>query len=169
MRLRDKVKRKYQKYRDYARFNRDLLIGELFAFPLAAGASQLAAMATDNPGAITAVGAASDYVGYGIGYGGSSFYFNQDIYWDPETKQIKKQYWTDMAKYLSSGIIGAALYYVARSGVNYLLLRHGWEPYQASLASQASATAVWYGSMNLFGSKLGFVHKDKKTGGSEHD
>ncbi|MFH0949004.1 MAG: hypothetical protein V1802_00780, partial [Candidatus Aenigmatarchaeota archaeon] len=83
------------------------------------------------------------------------------IYWDSDKKHIRKEYWKDIGKFLISEVASIIPYYVIRSGLNYACLKHGIEPYQASIASQAAAMTVWFTSMNFFGHKIGIVHKNK--------
>jgi hypothetical protein len=165
--LLNNAREKYRKYRDWINYNKDLIIGDLFAIPGEAGSAQLTSLIYKNPIVISLGAATGEYLTYTAGYALSSFLGNRNYYWDSERKGIRGQFAKDIAKFSVASIGPDLAYYFGTTAVLSYLINRGMEPYQASLISYIPLSVMYYGLMNFIGHKIGIIKKDKKSKMSE--
>jgi hypothetical protein len=162
-RLINRVKEKYQKYRDWINYNKDLLVGDLFAIPGEASSAQLMSLAVSNPIAISIGAVTGEYLSYTAGYALSSFLGNRSYYWDSERKRIRGEFLKDIVKFSAASIVPDVAYYFGTAALLSFFINKGMEPYQASLVSYIPISVAYYTLMNVVGHKIGIIKKDKKS------
>ena len=150
------VKGLYSKYKGSVHFNRALIVAELSGFSAGAVGAQLTEILINNSYVISAGSLAVGGVGYLAGYSVTSFLTKKKEY-----TSDKKSFGRHMQKFSSGFIPGTIAYTGIKYFLTNLLVRKGFEPYQASLLGQIPATLVYLGWMNFFGHKNGLVDRVK--------
>ena len=146
-----------QKYREYLKLNKNVLLGFLGSIIISAIAAEYFGDQADylNSSFTLVV----DYVVFFSIFGGLFYLDNRKKYVLDNGERNNALLKSDLIKIISSLGIGEIVYTVVRWFLQYYLLQIGYEPYMASIISQLISTVVYMITLNL-SVKLTKLYKD---------
>ncbi len=130
------------RYRQYMRLNRNVLLG--LAASIAVSAVVAQALKGEQDYLNTTYTLIADYVVYFSTFGGLYYLDNRKKY-AADRSALR----TDLIKIISSLGIAEAVYTVIRWVLQYYLLTLSYDPYIASIVSQAISTSAYMAVLNL--------------------
>ena len=145
-----KIRRFYDKYRNYILFNKNIIISGTVAFFAGALFTQLYSRADNNNLTNSIVTLSVEY-GIYIPLFAILFYFdNRQIYVNPATQ--KKDYSKikcDLKKLIAAFSFSEIIYSIAKISIHYELLQRAVEPYQASMIAALVAWGLFLIVINM--------------------
>jgi hypothetical protein len=146
-----------QKYKEYLRLNKNILLGFLASIVVSAIVAQEFSNQQSYVNATITLGV--DYVVYFSTFG-VLFYFDNKKKYLLDTGQVDKAALRhDLIKVISSLGIGEVIYTICRWSLQYYLLTNSYQAYIASLTSQSISTVIYMATVNL-SVKLMRLYKD---------
>lgn len=138
------------KYRDYIRFNKNMIISGTASFFATALIAQLYSLYDSNSFANSVVALLAEYGVYIPIFAFLFYRDNRHKYIDPITgKRNSKRLRTDIKKLFAAFSASEVIYAVTRIFVHYQFLGGGAEAYQASMAASLIATCVFFICINV--------------------
>lgn len=146
-----------QKYKEYLRLNKNILLGFLASIAVSAIVAQEFSNQQSYVNATITLGV--DYIVYFSTFG-VLFYFDNKKKYLLDTGQVDKSALRhDLIKVISSLGIGEVIYTICRWSLQYYLLTNSYQAYIASLTSQSISTVIYMATVNL-SVKLMRLYKD---------
>lgn len=136
-----------EKYQDYLRLNKNIVIAFLAAITISAVAAQFMSSATAYLNSTFTL--MVDYIVYFSTFGSLYYIDNRKKYRLDSGKVDQPRLRRDLIKLISSLGIGELIYTIVRWFIQYYLLTVGYEPYLASLISHGLSTIVYMVIVNL--------------------
>lgn len=146
-----------QKYREYIKLNKNILIGFAASIIISAIVAQILA----NEDAIfnTTYTLIVDYAVYFSVFGVLYYYDNRKKYKLENGQTDKTLLKQDLIKIVSSLGVAEVIYTIARWALQYYFLTIDYDPYLASVTSQSISTVIYMISINVI-VKLTRLYKD---------
>ena len=136
-----------QKYQEYLKLNKNVLLGFLGSIIISAIAADYFADQADYlNSSFTLI---IDYVVFFSIFGGLFYLDNRKKYVLENGQTDKSLLKSDLVKIISSLGISEVVYTVARWSLQYYLLLLNYEPYMASIISQMISTVIYMFTINL--------------------
>ena len=146
-----------QKYREYLKLNKNVLLGFLGSIIISAIAADYFADQADYlNSSLTLI---IDYLVFFSIFGGFFYLDNRKKYVLENGQRDNTLLKSDLIKIISSLGIGEIVYTVVRWSLQYYFLLINYEPYMASIVSQLISTVVYMITLNL-SVKLTKLYKD---------
>ena len=130
-----------QKYREYLKLNKNILIAFAVSIAISAIAADYFANQEDYLNSTFTL--IVDYAVFFSVFGGLFYYDNRKKYVLENGETNKSLLKSDMIKIISSLGIGEVVYTIARWSLQYYLLLLNYEPYMASIISQLISTVIY--------------------------
>ena len=146
-----------QKYKEYLKLNKNVLLGFLGSIIISAIAADYFADQADYLN--TSLTLIIDYVMFFSIFGGLFYFDNRKKYVLDNGQRDNTLLKSDLIKIISSLGIGEVVYTIVRWTLQYYFLLINYEPYIASIISQLISTAVYMITLNL-SIKLTKLYKD---------
>ena len=146
-----------QKYKEYLKLNKNVLLGFLGSIIISAIAADYFADQADYLN--TSLTLIIDYVMFFSIFGGLFYFDNRKKYVLDNGQRDNTLLKSDLIKIISSLGIGEIVYTIVRWTLQYYFLLINYEPYIASIISQLISTAVYMITLNL-SIKLTKLYKD---------
>ena len=146
-----------QKYKEYLKLNKNVLLGFLGSIIISAIAADYFADQADYLN--TSLTLIIDYVMFFSIFGGLFYFDNRKKYVLENGQRDKTLLKSDLIKIISSLGIGEVVYTIVRWSLQYYLLLINYEPYMASIVSHIISTGVYMITLNL-SVKLTKLYKD---------
>ena len=146
-----------QKYKEYLKLNKNILLGFLASIVVSAFVAQEFANQKSYVNATITLGV--DYVVYFSTFGILFYFDNKKKYLLDTGKLDKVGLRRDLVKIISSLGIGEVVYTICRWSLQYYLLTNSYQAYVASLTSQSISTVIYMATVNL-SVKLMRLYKD---------
>jgi len=136
-----------QKYREYLKLNKNILIAFAVSITISAIAADYFANQEDYLNSTFTL--IVDYVVFFSVFGGLFYYDNRKKYVLENGETNKSLLKSDLIKIISSLGIGEIIYTIARWSLQYYLLLLNYEPYMASIVSQLISTVIYMITLNI--------------------
>ena len=136
-----------QKYREYLKLNKNILIA--FAVSIAISAIAADYFASQEDYLNSTLTLIVDYAVFFSVFGGLFYYDNRKKYVQENGERNKSLLKSDLIKIISSLGIGEVVYTIARWSLQYYLLLLNYEPYMASIVSQLISTIIYMITLNI--------------------
>lgn len=146
-----------EKYREYLRLNKNILLGFAASIVISAVVAQL--LSHQQSYVNTTITLVVDYVVYFTTFGALFYVDNKKKYILESGEVDRACLKQDLIKIISSLGIGEVIYTVCRWSLQYYLLTDSYEAYLASLVSQSISTCIYMVTINL-SVKLMRLYKD---------
>jgi hypothetical protein len=146
-----------QKYKEYLKLNKNVLLGFLGSIIISAIAADYFADQADYLN--TSLTLIIDYAMFFSIFGGLFYLDNRKKYVLENGQRDNTLLKSDLIKIISSLGIGEIVYTIVRWSLQYYLLLINYEPYMASIISQLISTVVYMVTLNL-SVKLTKLYKD---------
>ena len=146
-----------QKYKEYLKLNKNVLLGFLGSIIISAIAADYFADQADYLN--TSLTLIIDYAMFFSIFGGLFYLDNRKKYVLENGQRDNTLLKSDLIKIISSLGIGEIVYTIVRWSLQYYLLLINYEPYMASIISQLISTVVYMITLNL-SVKLTKLYKD---------
>ena len=146
-----------QKYKEYLKLNKNVLLGFLGSIIISAIAADYFADQADYLN--TSLTLIIDYAMFFSIFGGLFYFDNRKKYVLNNGQRDNTLLKSDLIKIISSLGIGEVVYTIVRWSLQYYLLLINYEPYMASIVSQLISTVVYMITLNL-SVKLTKLYKD---------
>ena len=136
-----------QKYREYLKLNKNILIAFAASISISAVAADYFANQEDyRNSTLTLI---VDYAVFFSVFGGLFYYDNRKKYILENGETDKSLLKSDLIKIISSLGIGEIVYTIVRWSLQYYLLLLNYEPYMASIISQLISTVIYMLTLNV--------------------
>ena len=136
-----------QKYREYLKLNKNILIAFAASISISAVAADYFANQEDyRNSTLTLI---VDYAVFFSVFGGLFYYDNRKKYILENGETDKSLLKSDLIKIISSLGIGEIVYTIVRWSLQYYLLLLNYEPYIASIISQLISTVIYMLTLNV--------------------
>lgn len=130
---------------EYLRLNRNLLAGFVSSFAVSSLVAQ--ALSEEDHAANASYTLMADYaVFFGV-FGGLAFFSNRRRYGRGGADRARLR--QHLLRFVGSLGIGEVAYFISRWTLHYYFLEAGHDPYAASLAAHAAASAIFFAAVNL--------------------
>ena len=136
-----------QKYREYIKLNKNILIAFAVSIAISAIAADYFASQEDYLNSTFTL--IVDYAVFFSVFGGLFYYDNRKKYVQENGERNKSLLKSDMIKIISSLGIGEVVYTIARWSLQYYVLLLNYEPYMASIVSQLISTIIYMITLNI--------------------
>ena len=136
-----------QKYREYIKLNKNILIAFAASIAISAIAADYFANQEDYLNSTFTL--IVDYAVFFSVFGGLFYYDNRKKYVLENGETNKSLLKSDLIKIISSLGIGEVVYTIARWSLQYYLLLLNYEPYMASIVSQLISTVIYMVTLNI--------------------
>ena len=146
-----------QKYREYLKLNKNILIAFAASISISAVAADYFANQEDYLNSTLTL--IVDYAVFFSVFGGLFYYDNRKKYILENGETDKSLLKSDLIKIISSLGIGEIVYTIVRWSLQYYLLLLNYEPYIASIISQLISTVIYMITLNVT-IKLTMLFKD---------
>ena len=146
-----------QKYREYLKLNKNVLLGFLGSVIISAIAAEYFGDQADYlNSSFTLI---IDYVVFFSIFGGLFYFDNRKKYVLDNGQRDNSLLKSDLIKIISSLGIGEIVYTIVRLTLQYYLLQIEYEPYMASIVSQSISVVIYMITLNL-SVKITKLYKD---------
>ena len=146
-----------QKYREYLKLNKNVLLGFLGSVIISAIAAEYFGDQADYlNSSFTLI---IDYVVFFSIFGGLFYFDNRKKYVLDNGQRDNSLLKSDLIKIISSLGIGEIVYKIVRWTLQYYLLQIEYEPYMASIVSQSISVVIYMITLNL-SVKITKLYKD---------
>ena len=146
-----------EKYREYLKLNKNILIAFAVSITISAVAADYFASQEDYLNSTFTL--IVDYAVFFSVFGGLFYYDNRKKYILENGETDKSLLKSDLIKIISSLGIGEVVYTIVRWSLQYYLLLLNYEPYMASIISQLVSTVIYMITLNIT-IKLAKLFKD---------
>ena len=146
-----------EKYREYLKLNKNILIAFAVSITISAIAADYFASQEDYLNSTFTL--IVDYTVFFSVFGGLFYYDNRKKYILENGETDKSLLKSDLIKIISSLGIGEVVYTIVRWSLQYYLLLLNYEPYMASIISQLISTVIYMITLNIT-IKLAKLFKD---------
>ena len=136
-----------QKYREYIKLNKNILIAFAASITISAIAADYFANQEDYLNSTFTL--IVDYAVFFSVFGGLFYYDNRKKYVLENGETDKSLLKSDLIKIISSLGIGEVVYTIVRWSLQYYLLLLNYEPYMASIVSQLISTVIYMVTLNI--------------------
>ena len=136
-----------QKYREYLKLNKNILIAFAASISISAVAADYFANQEDYLNSTLTL--IVDYAVFFSVFGGLFYYDNRKKYILENGETDKSLLKSDLIKIISSLGIGEVVYTIVRWSLQYYLLLLNYEPYIASIISQLISTVIYMITLNV--------------------
>ena len=136
-----------QKYREYLKLNKNILIAFAASISISAVAADYFANQEDYLNSTLTL--IVDYAVFFSVFGGLFYYDNRKKYILENGETDKSLLKSDLIKIISSLGIGEIVYTIVRWSLQYYLLLLNYEPYMASIISQLISTVIYMLTLNV--------------------
>ena len=136
-----------QKYREYLKLNKNILIAFAASISISAEAADYFANQEDYLNSTLTL--IVDYAVFFSVFGGLFYYDNRKKYILENGETDKSLLKSDLIKIISSLGIGEIVYTIVRWSLQYYLLLLNYEPYIASIISQLISTVIYMITLNV--------------------
>ena len=136
-----------QKYREYLKLNKNILIAFALSITISAIAADYFANQEDYLNSTFTL--IVDYAVFFSVFGGLFYYDNRKKYVLENGETDKSLLKSDLIKIISSLGIGEVVYTIVRWSLQYYLLLLNYEPYMASIVSQLISTVIYMVTLNI--------------------
>ena len=136
-----------QKYREYLKLNKNILIAFAASISISAVAADYFANQEDYLNSTLTL--IVDYAVFFSVFGGLFYYDNRKKYILENGETDKSLLKSDLIKIISSLGIGEIVYTIVRWSLQYYLLLLNYEPYIASIISQLISTVIYMLTLNV--------------------
>ena len=136
-----------QKYREYLKLNKNILIAFAASISISAVAADYFANQEDYLNSTFTL--IVDYAVFFSVFGGLFYYDNRKKYILENGETDKSLLKSDLIKIISSLGIGEIVYTIVRWSLQYYLLLLNYEPYIASIISQLISTVIYMITLNV--------------------
>ena len=136
-----------QKYREYLKLNKNILIAFAASISISAVAADYFANQEDYLNSTLTL--IVDYAVFFSVFGGLFYYDNRKKYILENGETDKSLLKSDLIKIISSLGIGEIVYTIVRWSLQYYLLLLNYEPYMASIISQLISTVIYMITLNV--------------------
>jgi hypothetical protein len=136
-----------QKYREYLKLNKNILIAFAASISISAVAADYFANQEDYLNSTLTL--IVDYAVFFSVFGGLFYYDNRKKYILENGETDKSLLKSDLIKIISSLGIGEIVYTIVRWSLQYYLLLLNYEPYIASIISQLISTVIYMITLNV--------------------
>ena len=136
-----------QKYREYLKLNKNILIAFAASISISAVAADYFANQEDYLNSTLTL--IVDYAVFFSVFGGLFYYDNRKKYILENGETDKSLLKSDLIKIISSLGIGEIVYTIVRWRLQYYLLLLNYEPYIASIISQLISTVIYMITLNV--------------------
>ena len=136
-----------EKYREYLKLNKNILIAFAVSITISAVAADYFASQEDYLNSTFTL--IVDYTVFFSVFGGLFYYDNRKKYILENGETDKSLLKSDLIKIISSLGIGEVVYTIVRWSLQYYLLLLNYEPYMASIISQLISTVIYMITLNI--------------------
>ena len=136
-----------EKYREYLKLNKNILIAFAVSITISAVAADYFASQEDYLNSTFTL--IVDYAVFFSVFGGLFYYDNRKKYILENGETDKSLLKSDLIKIISSLGIGEVVYTIVRWSLQYYLLLLNYEPYMASIISQLISTVIYMITLNV--------------------
>ena len=136
-----------EKYREYLKLNKNILIAFAVSITISAIAADYFASQEDYLNSTFTL--IVDYTVFFSVFGGLFYYDNRKKYILENGETDKSLLKSDLIKIISSLGIGEVVYTIVRWSLQYYLLLLNYEPYMASIISQLISTVIYMITLNI--------------------
>ena len=136
-----------ERYGDYLRLNRNILISLAVSITISAAFAQLASDQADHLNSTYTL--AVDYLVYFTTFGSLYYLSNRKKYLLSSGRTDSKRLRRDLSRIITSLGVSEVVYTIIRWSLQYYLLTVGYDPYMASIISHGVSTIAYLIVINL--------------------
>lgn len=136
-------------YRDYIRFNINLIIAAFAGFIRSSFVSQIYFLYYGNRAANSLVGLIGEYTFYPPVFAYLFYRSNRQRYIDSNGAKDYRRIRTDILKLFTTFSLSEVVFAISRSGFQYFGLQAGLEAYQASMIGSSTAWFIFFLLVNI--------------------